>query len=147
LLSADHVRVPLCSHSKAALLRELVLLAVGDADENTVRGILDAVEDREAQVSTALGGGLAVPHGRTGLVSEVCVAAGIVRGVPDYVGLDGTPVRVAFLVLTPIAASNQHVKLLARIARLMHDPASREALLASASAEDFLHVIRTAEAA
>lgn len=147
LLSTERVRVPLGSHSKADLLRELVRLAVGDADENTVRGIVDAVEDREAQVSTALGGGLAVPHGRTDLVPEVCVAAGIVRGVPDYVGLDGLPVRVAFLVLTPMAASSQHVQLLSRIARLMHSPASRESLFASASAEDFMHVIRAAEAA
>jgi mannitol/fructose-specific phosphotransferase system IIA component (Ntr-type) len=122
-------------------------LAVGDADENTVRGILEAVEDREAQVSTALGGGLAVPHGRTNLVSEVRLAAGTVRHVPDYVGLDGSPVRVAFLVLTPLAASNQHVKLLSRIARLMHDPASRDALFASCSPDDFMQVIRAAEAA
>jgi mannitol/fructose-specific phosphotransferase system IIA component (Ntr-type) len=147
LLSTDRVRVPLCSHSKADLLRELVRLAVGDADENVIAGILDAVEVREAQVSTALGGGLAVPHGRTDLVSEVRLAAGIVRGVPDYVGLDGSSVRVAFLVLTPMAASSQHVKLLSRIARLMHDPASREALLASASAGDFMHVVHRAEAA
>jgi len=147
LLSTERVRVPLGSHSKADLLRELVRLAVGDADENAVRGIVDAVEDREAQVSTALGGGLAVPHGRTNLVSEVRLAAGIVRGVPDYVGLDGMPVRVAFLVLTPMTASGQHVQLLSRIARLMHSPASRESLFASKSADDFMQVIRTAEVA
>jgi mannitol/fructose-specific phosphotransferase system IIA component (Ntr-type) len=141
------VRVPLGSHSKADLLRELVRLAVGDADEKTIAGIVDAVEDREAQVSTALGGGLAVPHGRTDLVLQVRLAAGIVNAVPDYVGLDGSPVRVAFLVLTPMAASNEHVKLLSRIARLMHDPASKEALLASKSAGDFLRVIHGAEAA
>lgn len=147
LLSTERVRVPLGSHSKADLLRELVRLAVGDADENTVRGIVDAVEDREAQVSTALGGGLAVPHGRTNLVSEVRLAAGLVRGVPDYVGLDGLSVRVAFLVLTPMSASSQHVQLLSRIARLMHSPASRESLFASQSAGEFMQVIRTAEAA
>jgi mannitol/fructose-specific phosphotransferase system IIA component (Ntr-type) len=147
LLSTDRVRVPLGSHSKAELLRELVQLAVGKADDNTVGGILEAVEAREAQVSTALGGGLAVPHGRTDLVSEVRLAAGTVRDVSDYVGLDGLPVHVAFLVLTPMAASNQHVKLLSRIARLMHDPASREALLASTSAAEFMSVVHNAEAA
>ena len=146
LLSTDRVRVPLGSHSKADLLRELVRLAVGDADENTVGGIFDAVEAREAQVSTAMGGGLAVPHGRTDFVPEVRVAGGIVRDVPDYIALDGSPVKVAFLVLTPLAASGQHVKLLSRIARLMHNPESREALVASTSADDFMHVIHVAEA-
>jgi mannitol/fructose-specific phosphotransferase system IIA component (Ntr-type) len=147
LLSTDRVRVPLCSHSKAELLRELVRLAVGDPDETTVGGILDAVEAREGQVSTALGGGLAVPHGRTDLVPELRIAAGIVDEVPDYVALDGSPVRVAFLVLTPSAASGLHVKLLSRIARLMHNPESRDALLASTSAGEFMRVIHGADAA
>lgn len=141
------MRVPLGSHSKADLLRELVHLAAGDAGEKTFGGIIDAVEAREAQVSTALGGGLAVPHGRTDLIPDVRLAAGIVRNVPDYIALDGTQVRVAFLVLTPVAASAQHVKLLSRIARLMHNPESREALLASPTAGDFMQVIHTAEAA
>ena len=91
LLSTERVRVPLGSHSKAELLRELVRLAVGDADETTVGGILDVVEARESQVSTALGGGLAVPHGRTDLVPELRIAAGIVGEVPDYIALDGSP--------------------------------------------------------
>lgn len=147
LLSTERVRVPLGSHSKAELLRELVRLAVGDADETTVGGILDAVEARESQVSTALGGGLAVPHGRTDLVPELRIAAGIVGEVPDYVALDGSSVRVAFLVLTPATASGLHVKLLSRIARLMHNPESRDALLASASADEFMRVIHGAEAA
>ena len=147
LLSTERVRVPLGSHSKADLLRELVRLAVGDADEKTVGGIVDAVEAREAQVSTAMGGGLAVPHGRTDLVSEVRVAAGIVRDVPDYLALDGTPVKVAFLVLTPSVAGSQHVKLLARIARLMHNPESRTALVSSQSAAEFMDVVHAAEAA
>ena len=147
LLSTERVRVPLGSHSKADLLRELVQLAVGDADAPTVRGILEAVEMREAQVSTAMGGGLAVPHGRTDLVSELRVAAGIVDRVPDYASPDGSPVRVAFLVLTPTAASGQHVKILSRVARIMHDPVSRGALEGSSSADEFVRVIRAAEPA
>lgn len=146
LLSTDRVRVPLGSHSRAALLRELVRLAVGDADDTVVSGVLEAVEAREAQVSTAMGGGLAVPHGRTDLVPDVRVAGGIVKNVPDYVALDGSPVKVAFLVLTPVAASGMHVKLLSRIARLMHNPESRESLLASTSAQEFMQVIHLAEA-
>lgn len=147
LLAPELVRVPLASHSKADLLRELVRLAVGDADEVVVNGIFDAVEAREAEVSTALGGGLAVPHGRTDLVSAVRLAAGIVRDVPDYIALDDSPVQVAFLVLTPSIASAEHVKLLSRIARLMHNPESREALLSSSSPADFMHVIHSSEAA
>lgn len=146
LLSTDRVRVPLGSHSKADLLRELVRLAVGAADDTVVAGVYEAVEAREAQVSTAMGGGLAVPHGRTDLVPEVRMAGGIVKDIPDYIALDGSPVKVAFLVLTPVAASGAHVKLLSRIARLMHNPESRESLLASTSVPEFMQVIHLAEA-
>jgi mannitol/fructose-specific phosphotransferase system IIA component (Ntr-type) len=150
LLSPERVRVPLGSLSKAELLRELVRVALHDkgrdASEETVGGVIDAVEAREAEVSTALGGGLAVPHGRTDLVDSVRVAAALVDGVSDYRSPDGSPVRVVFLVLTPAQASTTHIKVLARIARLMHRPESRNALLASRSAEEFLDVIRRADA-
>ena len=145
LLSTERGRVPLGSHSKADLLRELVRLALPDASDETIAGVNAAVEAREAEVSTAMGGGLAVPHGRTDLVPEVCVAGGLVSSVRDYLAADGSPVRVAFLVLTPTGASGAHVRILARIARLMHRPASRAALLAARSAEDFLGVIRQAD--
>ncbi|MCX5766741.1 MAG: PTS sugar transporter subunit IIA [Gemmatimonadetes bacterium] len=147
LLTTERVRVPLGSHSKADLLRELTRLAVPDVAPETLDLIVAAVEEREAQVSTAMGGGLAVPHGRTDLVRELRVSAGLVHVVRDYVAPDHAPVEVVFLVLTPLDSSSQHIKVLARIARLMHRPESRAALLASNSAEAFLAVVRQAEAA
>lgn len=145
LLPPERVRVPLGSHAKAELLRELVRLALPDADEATCDGVIAVIEAREADTSTAMGGGLAVPHGRTDLVHEMRVSAGLVSGIRDYEAADGSPIRVAFLVLTPVTATGQHVRLLARIARLMHDPASRRALLASRTAMDFVGVIRQAD--
>ena len=147
LLSTGRVRVPLGSHSKAELFRELVGLALGEADLETERGVVSAVEARELQGSTAMGGGLAVPHGRTDLVSDVRMSAGIVRGVPDYCGPDGAPVSVAFLLLTPQLDMGKHVKVLARVARLMHNATARAALMSSQTAEEFLGVVRRSEPA
>ena len=147
LLTTDRVRVPLASHSKADLLRELVALAAADADAATVAGILESVEERERQISTAMGGGLAVPHGRSPLVHSLRLAAGIVQDVPDYQSPDGLPVRVAFLVLTPPDATGDHVRVLSRIARVMHNPTSRDALLGASSPDAFLEVLRSWEVA
>lgn len=147
LLSTERVRVPLGSHAKAELLRELVHLAVPEAEPHTFEGIVAAVEGRESQVSTAMGGGLAVPHGRTNLVGELRMAAGLVERMPDYVAPDGRAVDVVFLVVTPESASGQHVKILARIARLMFRPESRAALVAARNAAEFVDVIRRTEAA
>lgn len=145
LLSTERVRVPLGSHSKADLLRELVHLALPTASQTVIDGVIAAVQSRETVISTAMGGGLAVPHGRTDLVQEVCVSAGLAQDVGDYPAPDGEPVRAVFLVLTPTNASGRHVRLLARIARLMHNAESRLALFASRSAGEFLGVIRQAD--
>ncbi|MFI5243837.1 MAG: PTS sugar transporter subunit IIA [Gemmatimonadales bacterium] len=145
LLSTERVRVPLGSHSKADLLRELVHLALPDGSAETIGDVIAAVEAREAEVSTAMGAGLAVPHGRTDLVPGIRVSAGLATGVRDYEAPDGVPVRVVFLVLTPTAAIGQHVKFLARIARIMHEPESRAALVAARTPEEFLGVIRQAD--
>jgi PTS system nitrogen regulatory IIA component len=145
LLSTERVRVPLGSHSRPELFRELVRLALAEADDETVDGVVSAVEAREAQGSTAIGRGLAVPHGRTDLVSEVRMSAGIVHEMPDYRGSDGKPVAVAFLVLTPQLEMGKHVKALARIARLMHSAAHRAALLSSPTADEFVACVRRSE--
>ena len=128
-------------------MRELVHLAVPEADPQAFEGIVSAVEDRESQVSTALGGGLAVPHGRTDLVAELRMSAGLVRQLRDYDAPDGLPIEVVFLVVIPDAATGQHVKVLGRIARLMHDSDSRAALVRAHDAAEFVHVIRRSEAA
>ena len=143
LLSTERVRVPLGSHSKADLLRELVHLALGDADEETVRGVLAAVELREAEVSTAMGRGLAIPHGRTEFVDAPHMAAGLVEGVRDYASPDGSPVRVVFLVVTPPGGATTHVRILSRIARLMHQPESQARLLGARTAGEFVAAIGT----
>jgi mannitol/fructose-specific phosphotransferase system IIA component (Ntr-type) len=147
LLPAARIRTPLVGRTKSALLRELVELAVPDVEPATVEGILSAVLAREAEISTAMGGGLAVPHGRTPLVSEVRMSAGLVHDVSDYAAPDEQPVQVAFLVLTPLEESGRHVKVLSRIARLMHGAGSRGALLASRTADEFASVIRQSEPA
>lgn len=147
LLSTERVRVPLGSHAKAELLRELVQLAVPEAEPQAFAGIVAAVEDRESQVSTALGGGLAVPHGRTNLVGELRMSAGLVRQMRDYDAPDGLPIDVVFLVVIPDAATGQHVKVLSRIARLMHGSASRAALVGAHDAAEFVRVLRRSEAA
>jgi len=123
----------------------MVELALPGADAATIQGVLAAVTAREAEVSTAMGGGLAVPHGRTDLVSQVRVSAGVVDGVPDYLSPDGIPVQVALLVLTPVSASGLHVRILASIAKIMHQPASRAALVAARTPEEFVGVVRLAD--
>ncbi|MHB8838801.1 MAG: PTS sugar transporter subunit IIA, partial [Gemmatimonadaceae bacterium] len=65
LLPPARIRVPLGSHSRHALFRELVELALPGAAPATLDAAFQGVLSREAEISTAIGDGLAVPHGRT----------------------------------------------------------------------------------
>lgn len=146
LLPTERIRVPLGSHSRHALLRELVELALPDADAATVEVVFQSVLSREAIASTAMGEGLAVPHGRTDAVETLRMAAGIVESVDDYRAPDGVPVRVCFLLLTPAVDGGAHLKVLGRLARLTRRDDLRAALYAAPDAAGFASVLQRAEA-
>ena len=145
LLPPDRIRVPLGSHSRHALFRELLELALPDADPATLDAAFQGVLTREAEVSTAIGDGLAVPHGRTDAIEGVRMSAGIVEGVEDYQAPDGVPVRLCVLVVTSEAAAGTHLKVLGRLARLMRNDALKEALFAAPDADAFAAVLARAE--
>jgi len=144
LLTPQRIRVPLLAADKQSALRALVAAAaeggtVGAAD------LLVAVEEREAVLSTGIGHGVAVPHGRSGQVAGLLVAAGVVPQPIEYGSLDGLPVRLLFLLVGPESEAGLHVKALSRITRLVRQPLVRERLLAAAGADEFHRVLREAE--
>lgn len=146
LLSADRVRVPLAGRTKDQLLRELVELATPTRDPATIEAILTAVRERERELSTGIGSGVAIPHGKTPHVNQLVMAAGVTPEPVDFDALDGKPVHLFFLLVGPESAAGAHVKALARISRLLRRDALRVALRAAPTTEEFLRVVRDSEA-
>ena len=147
LLTADRVRVPLGSRTKDEILRELVQLAVGDRDAAVIDAVLAAVREREAVLSTGIGSGVAIPHGKTPVVDGLIMAAGVAGDPVEFDALDAQPVELFFLLIGPESASGAHVKALSRISRLLRREPLRQALRESASSAEFLQIVRTSEAA
>jgi mannitol/fructose-specific phosphotransferase system IIA component (Ntr-type) len=147
LLAPERVRVPLTSRTKDDLLRELVELAAGGRAAADVAAILQSVRDREQVLSTGIGGGVAIPHGKTPLVDELVVAAGLCARPVEFESLDGAPVELCFLLIGPESAAGAHVKALSRISRLLRRDTLREALRDVTSAEEFLRAVRESEVA
>ena len=147
LLSADRVRVPLGSRTKEEMLRELVELAVADRGPRIVETVLAAVRDREAVLSTGIGHGVAIPHGKTPAVDQIVMAAGVAREPVEFDALDAHPVEIFFLLIGPESASGAHVKALSRISRLLRREQLRAALRSAPDVDAFLRVIRESEAA
>lgn len=147
LLTAERVRVPLTSHSKDALLRELVELAAAGRDPSVVDAILASVRERELVLSTGIGAGVAIPHGKTPHVEQLVMAAGVCRAPVDFDALDGEPVELCFLLVGPESAAGAHIKALSRISRLLRRDTLRAALREAASGDEFLRIVRDSEAA
>lgn len=147
LLTADRVRVPLGSRTKNDVLRELVELAASSRDAGAVESMLAAVRDREQVLSTGIGGGVAIPHGKTPHIEQLVLAAGVAPRAIDFDALDGQPVQLFFLLVGPESASGAHVKVLSRISRLLRRDRLRSELIAAQTSDEFLDVIRRSEVA
>jgi fructose PTS system EIIBC or EIIC component len=145
LLSVERIRIPLVSESKDELLQELVSISADVDDVEDREDVLRAVREREAVLSTGIGHGVAIPHGKTGAVSELRMAAGRSVAPIDFDALDGEPVSLFFLLVGPESAAGPHIKALSRISRLVRRDDVRERLIAAESAEEFLHTLQEAE--
>jgi mannitol/fructose-specific phosphotransferase system IIA component (Ntr-type) len=145
LLTADRVRIPLGGRTKDDLLRELVALATAGEEPEVAAAVLAAVREREGVLSTGIGDGVAVPHGKTAALEEMRVAAGAVRDPVDYGAIDGAPVQLFFLLVGPESAPGGHVRALSRIARLLRQEPLRARLRAARTGDEFLRAIRESE--
>lgn len=143
-LTPQRIRVPLAATDKSAVLRELVEL-IASGDHVPVDVLLQAVEERERVLSTGIGHGVAIPHGRSGQLADLRIAAGVTRTPIEFGSLDGEPVRLVFLLVAPESEAGAHVKALSRITRLVRQPLVRERLVGAETGEDFVRVLREVE--
>lgn len=146
LLTVERIKIPLEGLSKDDLLRELVSILTrtdGIQDEDSV---LSAVRERESILSTGIGHGVAIPHGKSASVPELRMAAGRAGAPVDFDALDGQPVALFFLLVGPESAAGPHIKALSRISRLVRRDDVRNRLIAAKSADEFLLALREAEA-
>src|SRR4029079_19450001 len=121
-------------NSKKQILQELTAKAA-DLSGQTERTILAILLQREKLGSTGVGNGVAIPHGKLPKLSKVFgVFARLERPV-DFEALDGAPVDLVFLLLAPEGAGADHLKALARVARLLRDPEVARKLRESRDAE------------
>jgi PTS system nitrogen regulatory IIA component len=145
LLTLDRIKIPLLATSKDELLRELVAL-LGNASGMDQEDVLRAVREREAVLSTGIGYGVAIPHGKSAAVPELRMAAGRTAGPVDFDALDGRPVSLFFLLVGPESAAGPHIKALSRISRVVRRDDVRQQLIAAADRAAFMRALEDAEA-
>lgn len=129
LLCPDAIHVGLAAPDKPAAIQAMVDLLAGHAAILDLDAVKAAVLKRESVMSTGVGKGLALPHAKTDAVSEMMMALAISEeGIP-FDSIDGTPVRILVLLVAPMDAALQHVRLLGQITRMMTRESFRNRLL------------------
>ncbi len=145
LLTVERIKIPLEARSKDAILRELVEVIRDQNGFSDHEDILRAVRERESVLSTGIGNGVAIPHGKSPAVPDLIMAAGSTPVPIDFDALDGAPVNLFFLLVGPETAAGPHIKALSRISRVVRRDDARERLIHSKSAEEFFRALQEAE--
>ncbi len=142
MISEKIVKVPLVSKDKPDTLRELIQILKDAGEIDDLNAVLKAVQEREDKQSTGLERGIAVPHGKTAVISSLKLAVGIAPQGIDFDSLDGKPSKLFFLLLAPPNQSGPHVQALAEIAKLARSQAFCEALVHTENAREVVKLMK-----
>jgi len=146
ILTEDLAVSHLKGNSKQEIIDAMVELVAASPKVLDKAKVRDAIFDREKIMSTGVGNGFAIPHGKTDAVTEIVAAFAVTEREIDYDSLDEKPVRLVFLLVGKDNLVGPHIKLLSRISRLMNKEEFRTQLLATNSAKEIIELFRHEEA-
>ncbi|MDI6401706.1 PTS sugar transporter subunit IIA [Balneolaceae bacterium ANBcel3] len=146
LLDTTNVIPDMVASNKNDAIRKLVDTLSSRLDEKSLEMVRTAVMERESIMSTGVGKGLAIPHGKASCLENTYAAyARLVKPV-DYEAIDDEPVRILFLLVGPESQNSIHIKMLSRISRLLNSSSFREKLQENDSVEEIIELFRIEEA-
>lgn len=128
--------------SKDDVLRELATHLANAHAEVDAQRLLEVLWERERLGSTAIGDGIAIPHGKLPGLKTVLAAFGRHEQGIDFQSLDGNPTKLFFLLVAPEDSVGLHLKALARVSRLLKEQAFRNQLMAATDRHDLYETIR-----
>jgi fructose-specific phosphotransferase system IIA component len=146
ILNERLVVTDLQGNSKDDIINALVDLIGSSSKVLDREKVRQAIFDREKLMSTGVGNGFAIPHGKTDAVSDIVAAFAVTSEPIDYQSLDEKPVRLVFLLVGKDNMVGPHIKLLSRISRLMNKEQFRERLLGLKTPREILESFRQEEA-
>ena len=140
LLTADRVAADLAANSKKRTLEQVAELLHGGSGPVATTDIFNSLLGRERLGSTAIGHGVAIPHGRLpGLQQPIGAFARYPAGL-DFDAADQEPVKLVFALLVPAECTSEHLALLAELAETFSRSEVREQLLQAHSADDLYRI-------
>ncbi len=147
LLKPEGIKVGAAAASQMDAIDQLVALQDASGNISDKAGYKEGILAREAEFSTAVGDGIAIPHAKVAAVKKPGLAAMTVPGGVDWSAPDGQPADLMFMIAAPEGEANTHLEMLANLSAMLMHADFANALRAAKTPEEFLKVIDDAEAA
>lgn len=145
LLDESTILANLEVENKKELLNQLIDLLKPEVNGEQLKEIRKAVFEREDIMSTGVGKGLAIPHGKAKNIEKTYASFALLKEPVAYESVDEEPVQIVFLLVGPDSKNNIHIKLLSRISRLMNSKEFRNKLMKCESSAEILRVFKDEE--
>lgn len=145
ILTEDVIEIRLEAKDKTEAINKMVDLANLSGKILDIEKVRTIVFEREKLVSTGVGKGFAIPHGKSDDISDIVAAFAILSEPIDFDSIDSEKVQYIFLLVGKDSMLNMHIKLLSRISRLMNKDEFRNSLLTAKSKSELLQIFKTEE--
>jgi fructose PTS system EIIBC or EIIC component len=146
LLTKETIILYLKAKTKEEVIDELVAKLQEAGVLRDAQMFKEAIFAREAQSTTGVGDGIAIPHAKTAAVKRPAVAFGRSESGIDYDALDGKPSHLFFMIAAPEGANNTHLEALARLSSMLMDSSFRTRIESASDEEEFIRLIAEKEA-
>jgi len=140
-LPKELIKVPLDAVDKTQAITHLVDLLAEEGFTDKRDLLLEAVLEREAQRTTGIGRGFAIPHAKCDAVKKLVIAFGRPTKPIDFAAIDGQPVGLIALLVSPTTETSTHIKALATLSRLVTNDKILTGLLNAEHADAFYDII------
>ncbi len=147
VLRKDVMLLDLQATSKEAVIDEMIASLVDKGYVTDFDVFKTGIMNREAQTTTGLGDGIAMPHAKNAAVKEATVLFAKSNKGVDYASLDGQPTDLFFMIAAPEGANDTHLAALAELSKYLMKPGFADRLRAATNPEEVIAVFDTAEAA
>ncbi|MBW3111242.1 fructose-specific PTS transporter subunit EIIC [Bacillus sp. MCCB 382] len=141
LLTEETIQLHLSSQTKDGVIDDLVSVLDKSGKLQDRKEFKKAILNREAQSTTGIGEGIAIPHAKTSAVKSPAIAFGKSEDGVDYESLDGAPAHLFFMIAATEGANQTHLEALSRLSSMLMDMDVRQALLKAKSKEEILEII------
>ena len=141
VLNPELILFPLEAASKDEAISQLIDILKQNGHLSDIEAAKTAVFNREKMMTTGVGQGIALPHGKFAEIDDVLISFGISKKGVNFDAIDGIPAHIFVLLLTPEKYPSKHLALLSKFSKMLNNTVCREELMAAESAESIIGIL------